>query len=312
MPDACIISVGSINVDFQMRTDRWPDAGETLVGQDFLMTGGGKGANVAVLARRLGVPAMVIGRVGDDILAGEAVQPMKEDGIDIRHVQKTANTPTAVSTIVVRPSGRKTIILATNANDAWPESDEEMVKRAISDAPGGSVLTIDLEVPVFIVRAAMKAARQRSFKVVLDPSPAGRMEDDLYELIDVVTPNPSEGHVLTHVEVTSPEDARRSGQELLRRGVGAVCQKLAGGGCVLVTSDGTHHIKSNDVEVVDTTGAGDAFAGALSVALLEQKSLRDAARFAVACADVAVTTYGSQEAYPTRDELEQALARLPE
>lgn len=275
------------------------------------MTGGGKGANVAVLARRLGVPAMVIGRVGDDILAGEAVQPMKEDGIDIRHVQKTANTPTAVSTVVVRPDGRKTIILATNANDAWPESDAEMVKRAISDSPNGSVLTIDLEVPVFIVRAAMQAARDRSFWVVLDPSPAGRMEDDLYELVDVVTPNPSEGQLLTGIEVASAEDAERSGRELLKQGAGAVCQKLAGGGCVLVMPDGSHHIKSDNVEVVDTTGAGDAFAGALSVALLEQKSLRDAARFAVACANVAVTTYGSQEAYPTRDELEQALARLP-
>jgi ribokinase len=311
MSDACIISVGSINVDFQVRTDHWPDAGETLLGQDFLMTGGGKGANVAVLARRLGVPATLIGRVGGDVLADVALDPVRDAGVDVRSVSEAVGHATAVSTIVVRPDGRKTIILAANANDAWSESDVEAIKPVINAAPSGSVVVVDLEVPGFIVRTAMEAARQRSLPVVLDPSPADRMDNAFYELVDVMTPNPSEGRLLTGIDIKSADDAERAAQELLKRGAGAVCQKLAHGGCVVVTADASHHIESNEIEVVDTTGAGDAFAGALAVALLEQKSLVEAARFAVACANVAVTTYGSQEAYPSRDELERAVARLP-
>lgn len=311
MSGACVISLGSINVDFQVRTDRWPDAGETLLGHDFLMTGGGKGANVATLARRLGVPAMLIGRVGDDVLAGETLRPLREAGVDLEHVSETTGWATAVSMIVVRPDGRKTIILAANANDSWPETDANAVAKVVNNAPSGSVLVVDLEVPRFIVRAAAEAARRRSLPVVLDPSPADRMEDDLYELIDVITPNPSEGRLLTGVGIESPDDAERAARKLLERGVTAVCQKLAGGGCMVVTEDGSHHVAAEDVDVVDTTGAGDAFAGAMGVALFEGQALVDAARFAVAAATVAVTTYGSQEAYPSRDELDRMLSRLP-
>lgn len=311
MPKPVVISLGSINMDVQVRTDRWPESGETMLADEFMMTGGGKAANVAVLARRLGAEAMLIGHVGDDSLADDILQGLNGADVDLQHVSNVENTPTAVSIIVVRPGGEKTIILAPNANLAWDEDhDPDAVAGAIEAAPDGSVLVVDLEIPISVVRGAIEAARGRSFQVVLDPSPAERISDDLYELIDVLTPNTAEANQLTGIEVDSDDAAERSGRALVDRGVAAVCQKLDGGGCVVVRSDATHRIHPVPVDVVDQTGAGDAFAGGMGVALVEGLPIAEAARFAVACSHLAVTAYGSQQSYPSRDALDEMIERL--
>lgn len=263
MEQPTLLAVGSINMDVQVRTDRWPDPGETLLARDFLMTGGGKAANVAFLARRLGRPARLFGHVGDDVLADQALRSLERAGVDLAGVTRVEGVATALSMIVVRPDGEKAIILAPNANDAWNDDDADAVAAAIGNAPQGSVLVVDLEVPEDVVRraveAARRAAREHGFRVVLDPSPADRMPDDLYALVDVITPNPSEARTLTGIEIRS---------------------------------------------------AGDAFAGGLGVALLDGLEIVEAVRFAVATANLAVMAYGSQESYPTRDEVERMLARL--
>lgn len=307
----CIISLGSINVDAQVRTDRWPDAGETLLGHEFLLTGGGKGANVAFLARKLGVPARLIGRVGDDELAERALRPLRDAGVDLTAVEPVSDCSTAMSMIVVRDDGDKTIILASNANDAWEDGAADTVAKIVAEAPDGSVLVTDLEVPVDIVRRAAHAARERGLIVVLDPSPADRMTDDLYALVDAITPNPSEARRLVDVEVDSPEGAECAGQALRDKGVRLAMLKLGGGGCVVADEQNVTHIGGVEMDVVDTTGAGDAFAGALGVALLEGKQTVDAARFAVATSHLAVTGYGSQEAYPDRQSVDDLVERLP-
>ncbi len=160
------------------------------------------------------------------------------------------------------------------------------------------------------MRRAMTAARERSFPVVLDPSPADRMPEDLFAYADAITPNPSEGETLTGIEVNSADDAERVGRALLERGVRAVCQKLSGGWCVVVAEGICERIDPLEVDVVDTTGAGDAFAGGLGVALLDGLEIVEAARYAVATSHVAVTAYGSQEAYPGRDDVDRILERL--
>jgi ribokinase len=311
MPTPVVISLGSINMDVQVRTDRWPESGETMLADEFLMTGGGKAANVAVLARRLGAEIMLIGHVGDDSLADDTLRGLNGADVDLQHVSHVENTPTAVSIIVVRPGGEKTIILAPNANLAWDEErDSDAVAGAIEAAPDGSVLVVDLEIPLPVVRRVMGAARNRSFQVVLDPSPADRVSDDFYEFVDVLTPNAAEAGQLTGIDVASDHAAERAGRALVNRGVAAVCQKLDGGGCVVAAPDATHRIHPVPVDVVDQTGAGDAFAGGMGVALAEGLPIAEAARFAVACSHLAVTVYGSQQSYPSRDALNEMIERL--
>ena len=309
MTQAQILSLGSVNVDFQVRADRWPEPGETLLGQDFLMIGGGKGANVAFLARRLGVNARLLARVGEDALAEEALRPLREIGVDLGATKRVAQERTGIALIIVRPEGDKGIILSANANTAWEPTDAEGVATEIQDAPPGSVLVADLEVLVSIVQRALETARQQGLRTVLDPSPAGCLLPALYPAVDYLTPNPTEAEQLTGIPVRSAADAFRAGEVLLERGVGAALMKLGAGGCVVVSAGGRERLPAVPVRVVDQTGAGDAFAGALAVALLEGQQVNEAARFAVAAATLAVTRYGSQSSYPTRAELGRWIAQ---
>lgn len=307
MTERHIISLGSVNVDFQVRAQRWPESGETLMADEYLMVGGGKGANVAFLARRLGVDARLLARVGDDALAEEALRPLRRMGVDLDATRKAAGQATGTAFITVRPNGEKGIILAANANGAWTPADYGEIAVMVREAPPGSVLVADLEVPLDIAREALATARQHGLRTVLDPSPAGRMTAELYPLADYLTPNPPEAAQLTGIEARSPEDALRAGRVLRERGVGTALVKLEAGGCVIVNRELQEHLPAPPVPVVDKTGAGDAFAGGLAVALLKGRSDREAARFAVASAALAVTRYGSQASYPDLAEVERLL-----
>jgi len=307
MDRAHIISLGSINVDFQMRAQHRPESGETLLAEDFLMAGGGKAANVAFIARRLGVDACLLARVGDDALAEEALSPLRRAGVDLTLTKPVEGQPTGAAFILVQPDGDKRIILAANANQAWVAEDLDEVAAAIYQAPLGSVLVADLEVSDDIVTAALLTARHCGLPIVLDPSPAGRMRLELFPLVDYLTPNPAETKLLTGIEIQSPEDGFRAGRALLRYGVGTALIKLQGGGCVVISRETQECLSAPRVDVVDKTGAGDAFAGALAVALLRGRTSRDAARFAVTAATLAVTRYGSQASYPSETEIERLL-----
>lgn len=294
-------------MDFQVRTERWPEPGETLPASDFLMAAGGKAANVAYLARRLDSPAVLVARVGDDVLAGQALGPLRELDVDLQHVRPVVGQSTGTALIDVRADGEKVILMAANANGAWSDDDAEACGAAVRAAPEGSVLAIDLEVPPAVVRRALEGARESGHVIVLDPSPADRLDDEVAKLVDYVTPNESEAEQMTDVTVESPRDALRAGERLVERGVGTALVKLGGGGCVLVRDGLRLHARPSPRDAVDTTGAGDAFAGGLAVALLEERSPAEALRFAVACGALAVCRFGSQAAYPTREELEQEL-----
>lgn len=306
--DATLIALGSINLDLQVRGERWPEPGETMLVDELLRVGGGKAANRAVLARRLGARAQLIGRVGDDDFAREALAGPQAEGVDVSAVLRSGGS-TGLAMIVVRPDGEKTILLAPNANERWESQDVARVAAAVTTASDGSVLTIDLEVPPEVLIGAARAARGRGFKILLDPSPGDRMVAELYELVDAMTPNPVEARRLTGVAVTDEKGARRAGEALRERGARAACVKLPDGGCVVVSEGGCETIAGVDVtRVVDKTGAGDAFAGALAVGLLEGETLAKAARMAVAAASLAVTEYGSQAGYPERARLDQVVA----
>jgi ribokinase len=306
-----VVSLGSINVDFQVRADGWPEQSETAIAGDFLMAGGGKAANVAFIAARLGASPRLVGRVGDDGLADLALSPLRSVGVDVSRVRRSLNTATGVSMIVVRADGDKTIVLASNANLRWEAGAEQDVVEAIASVPAGSIVALDLEVPAELARAGAKAARSRGLTTVLDPSPADAVTGELLSLADYVTPNTREAERLTGIHARSESDATRAGRKLLERGVGHACMKLSDGGVVCVHRDGIETVRAPRVEVVDKTGAGDAFAGALCALLGEGRGLRECLRGAVAASTLALKRYGSQAAYPSREELEAFMVQVP-
>ncbi|MGP0593686.1 ribokinase [Nitrospira sp. T9] len=305
-----ILSLGSVNVDFQLRADRWPEAGETLLGQDFFMAGGGKAANVAWLACHLGIEAQVIGHVGSDALQEIALHPLRAMGVDVSTIRSIKNQATGVSVIIVPPNGRKGILLAPNANGIWSKEDEESVRYAIQTAPPGSVLSVDLEVPLSIVKQAVRQSEECGMPIVLDPSPAERLDEELMEAGCYLTPNQSEAQRLTNIPIDTQDQALEAASRLMKHGNKGVCVKLGTGGCAIVTTDDQFFISAPEIEAVDTTGAGDAFAGAFSVAILENQPPEQAAAFAVAASTHAVTGYGSQSSYPTRRQIESLLRKV--
>ncbi len=310
MREGIVLSLGSVNADFQVRVDRRPDLSETLLAQDFMQLSGGKAANVAYLAQRLGVSATLIAHVGADNLKAQALQPLEEMGVDLQHVRAVEGKSTGVSMITVPPDGDKGIVLAGNANLDWSEEDVSMVEEAIAQAPPGSVLVVDYEIAPFIVKQAIATAHQQGIPVILDPSPADRVDPALFDQVTYIVPDAGEAEKLTEMTIDSVEKAIAAARRLMEQGVENACVKLKDGGCVIVNSEQTLHVPAVPMEVIDTTGAGDAFAGALAVAVLEGRSLQDVACFATAASHLAVTQYGSQPAYPTRSQINQLVEQL--
>lgn len=305
-----ILSLGSVNADFQVRVDQKPGETTTMLAHKFRRFSGGKAANVAYIATKLGAPAAVIAHVGDDDLSTQALGALDEVNIDLGAVEKIKGASTGFSMIMVPEDGKKNIVLATNANDAWEEADKEKVRNAITEAPDGSVLVVDYEVPAFIVAAAVHAAHEKGFAIVLDPSPTDRIEKSLFSKIDYIVPDASETEGLTGIFPDSVEKAAQAVHKLQEAGIKTPIVKLENGGCVLSADEKMLYIPAGEAEVVDTTGAGDAFAGALAVAVLEKRSLKEIACFGVAASQATVTAYGSQPAYPSREKLQQLLHQI--
>lgn len=305
-----ILALGSVNADFQVRVERRPEVSETLLATDFKRMSGGKSANVAFLARKLGLTASLFAHVGDDDLAEQALSSLSEAGIDLSGIQRIPGQSTGVAMITVPPDGKKGIVMAPNANDVWSAADAERVAQAVSNAPPGSVLVTNCEVPDFVIERALQAARAHSIRSILDPSPADRVTDKLLELADIVAPNAGEAQSLSGIECKDAQSGFQAGERLHERGTSVAFVKLADGGCVMTDGKNAVHIAAVPVEMVDSTGAGDAFAGALAVAIAERQPHAEAARFAVAASHLAVTGYGSQPAYPGRAQLEEMKKRL--
>lgn len=309
---AVLLSLGSINADFQVRVDEAPGQAETLLAHDFRRLGGGKAANRAFLGKLFGLDSRLLGRVGDDDLAEQALAPQRQAGVDIEGVSRSANAPTAVSMIMVPPEGKKQIVLSGNANDDWDEQAVTDMLTRIVDAPRPACLTIDCEIPAWVASRAISAARQGGIPVLLDPSFAPRVEPGWLAGLTAVTPNREETSTLVNAAVDTLEQAAQAAQQICQRGVSIACVKLSDGGAVVAHAGETYHIPSGAVPLVDSTGAGDAFTGVLAISLLQGFTPRDAACRAVAASDLAVTRYGSQPAYPTPAQVDkhaQALHR---
>lgn len=289
-----LLSLGSINADFQMRVPKEIGDIETQLAHDFMRLSGGKAANRAFLARQFGHPARLLGRVGDDELARQPLAPLEKMGVDLTGVGVAAHASTAVSIIVVPPTGKKRIFLASNANACWDEPAASKLEAAILASDPASILTIDYETTGEITARALKVAARHDLRVVIDPSPGDRVEAAALRQCAAVAPNAEETEALTGVKVTDEASAARAALELRQRGAPLACVKLADGGALVAAGDELLMISPPKVEVADTTGAGDAFTAALAIGLLEGRSHREAACLAVAASSMAVTRYGSQ------------------
>ena len=305
-----IISVGSVNVDVQMLLDRWPARGESMHARDFDLFGGGMAANVALFSRRAGVPSMLIGRVGSDVMADIATAELETAAVDLAHTRSVAGAATGVVFIGSHPDGDKTMIAADNANMHWDREGVAEAVSAIGSAPVESIVIADLQVPAFVVQEAAEAAHEHGLQVIIDPAPPDCMNHALYELADIVSANAKEAGRLAGFEIRSPEDATKAGEKIRTLGARAVIVRLSGGGCV-VCSEGKHiHLRAVPVQAVDTTGAGDAFAAALGIGLLRGMPLEKAALLGMAAASIAVATFGAQPSYRDGADLEARFQEL--
>jgi ribokinase len=305
-----VLAAGTVNADFAVEVDASVAPGSSVIARRLLRTSGGRAGNAAVMVRRLDSPARLFGCVGTDDLAEQALAGPRKAGVGLAAV-RAAPGHTGVATVLVAAGGSKTMIFAPGANDAFSGRDAERVAADLRAAGPGSVLVVDTELSTSAVETALEAARRSGHPSVLDPTRPDRATDRLLSLSDHVTPNADEAGRLTGVTVEGPGDAERAAERLRERGARRVHVRLPRGGCFSAWPGGHVLLTApTDLDVVDTTGAGDAFAGTLAAAIATGHTVVEAARLAVAAAACAVTAFGAQESYPDRPALEAMAHRV--
>jgi ribokinase len=308
-----IVVVGSLNMDFVVSVGRLPAPGETVLGSDFQMIPGGKGANQACAAGKLGgnrTVTRMIGRVGYDVFADHLKASLSAAGVDVSMVHATRNQPTGVALIWVEKSGQNSIVVASGANGSLVASDVEAMRPAFR---GASYALFQLETPLPAVMAAMRVAREEGARTVLDPAPAQPLPVEMLELTDILTPNETEASILLARPPGRVSMAEAGELAAALRGLGArsVILKLGEQGCFFLDGEASCASPGFAVTARDTTAAGDTFNGALAVALAEGTDRLDSLRFANAAAALSVTRVGAQASIPSRAEVDAFLASRP-
>lgn len=297
-PKICV--VGSSNIDLISKVPRLPKLGETLVGHSFHMGYGGKGANQAVMAAKLGCQVTMVTKLGRDVFGEGTLKNYRDQGIDTTYVLFDDVQASGVAPIFVDDTGRNMIVIVPGANMALSPADVQAARDVIQSA---DVVVCQLEVPVATTTEAFRIAKETGVRTILNPAPAAPLPDEVLLLSDIVAPNETETELLTGLPVHTLEEAEQAAYALRRRTPGAVIITLGERGALLVDDTGATHVPGIQVNAVDSTGAGDAFIGSLAVFLAEGQALRDAIRRANAVAAVSVTKIGTQISFPRRDEV---------
>ncbi len=300
-----VVVVGSIHMDFYVRVPRIPRPGETVLGSGFVMSPGGKGANQAVGAARLGAETYMVGRVGKDWLGNTLIDNFRVNGVNPEYVMQDPSTHTGVAFILLEESGENAIAVAPGADSRVARED---VDRALDVIKSSQVMLLQLEIPVDTVVYAAKRAWESGAKVVLNPAPAVKLPDEVFKYVSVLTPNRIELSMLTSTRAEEYSELVNAAKILLKKGVEYVVVTLGAQGALIVGCDHTELVPAYKVKVVDTTGAGDAFNAALAVFLAEGKDVREAVKLANAAAALKVMKLGAQSGLPRRDELVSFIA----
>lgn len=297
-----ICVVGSANIDLTFRTPRFPQPGETLTGRALHQGMGGKGANQAVAAARLGAEVTFVACVGNDALGQAAMDAYVAEGIQTAFIRKVPDQPTGTAAILVDDDAENCIIVVAGAN---AELNARDVKAAWSTVEQPHAMLCQMETPVDAAVEAFRLARTANVLTILTPAPAEHVTDELLALCDVCVPNKTEILELTGQKVECEADAFHAAERLRNRGVKRVALTMGRDGVFILDESGSTHISASTVNAVDTTGAGDAFTAALAVSLAEGMTLTGSARRASAVAAISVTRLGTQTAFPTLKEVSE-------
>lgn len=300
--------VGSLNIDLVCHAIRRPDKGETIIGDAFDIFTGGKGFNQATAAARLGAEVALVGSVGSGPFGDLLLTALKKENINSKFITRRTDIGTGIATIVVEPDGDNSIIVVPRANMALTTADIDAAADCIADA---DALLLQLETPMVASEHAAAIAKQHGTRVVLNPAPAQPLPDSLLRYVDILTPNQSETALLSGIQINSHDAARRAAETLRGRMVdtenSAIVLTLGAQGSLMLTETTSKLVPALPVQPVDTTGAGDAFCGALATALASDENLQSAVEFANAAGAAAVTVIGATPSMPTRTKIERLL-----
>lgn len=304
-----IVVLGGINIDYVVRSHNLPDAGQTVQGDSFYTGPGGKGANQAVAAARLGAKVALIGSVGSEPRGHELVCGLQKNGVDVTHVNFDPKKTSGAAIIAVDKDGEKQISVAPGANGSVTIPQVLMAEERIA---ASRVLLLQLEVPMATVLKAATLAKKHGTLVLLDPAPPLALPEKLFPLLHVIRPNHDEAQKILGFKIKSLKQSRAAVQSFFAKGVKIVAMEAPGEGDLVASADEEIVLPRLKVKSIDATGAGDAFAGAFAVGLAENLGLRETARLANATAALATTRLGAQEALPFRREVERLLSRTSE
>jgi len=295
-----ILIIGSSNTDMVIQTDHLPVPGETILGGTFFMAAGGKGANQAVAAARLGGAVTLICKVGNDIFGNQSKALFEQEGIDTSHLLTDTTLPSGIALIMVDKQAENVIAVASGANAALTPNDLQNIDALIDSA---AIILMQLEIPLDSVQYIASKAFSKGIPLMLNPAPACTLSNELLQCISIITPNETEAEILTGIKVTDIASAQLSAYKLYEKGIPTIIITLGSNGALVLHNKTFTHVPTIAVKAVDTTAAGDVFNGALAVGLSQGKEVVEAAAFACKAASISVTRLGAQASAPYKHEI---------